>query len=141
MLISSKILPALFPRWGHTPVLTEPEQIERMLVARERIEKETEDAIAAFRKKAENESWMKTGQAMLEIGAGEYTCGAVEKAWLKEKKSGFPHRASIDAVMSRSTMVGTVVDGTLMGSTVKDGFDVDNGGTEDRGGPVREESS
>lgn len=125
-----------------------------MLVARERVEKETEDAIAAFRKKAENEIWMKTGQAMLEIGAGEYTSGAVEKAWLKEKKNGFPHRASIDAVMSGSTMGGTVVDGALMGGgtlmgdgtvigsgTVKDGFDVDNGGTEDRGGPVKGEES
>jgi hypothetical protein len=132
-----------------------------MLVARERIEKETEAAIAAFRKKAENESWMKTGQAMLEIGAGEYTSGAVEKAWLKEKKSGFPHRASIDVVMTRSTMGGTVVDGalmgggtvkdgfgvdngsagTLMGGTVKDGFDVGNDGAEDRGGPVKEVES
>ena len=135
-----------------TPVLTGSEQIERMLVARDRIEKEVEESVAAFRKKAENESWMKTGQAMLQLGANEYTGGAIEKAWLKEKRSGFPHRASIDAVMSGSAMGGTLIGGsnltggstlmggsTPMGVTVRDGFGVDNGGAEEHGDFIKVE--
>jgi hypothetical protein len=100
-----------------------------MLVAHDRIEKETEDAITAYKKKAENEIWVKTALAMLDLGSGEYSGGAVEKAWAKEKKSGFPHRASIDAV----------IPGFTSGDTAQKGSGVGNGSAGASKVPVKEE--
>jgi hypothetical protein len=74
--------------------------VERMLFVREKVEQETEAAIAAFKKEAENKIWSNMAKAMVELGADEYTGGAVEKAYNREKKEGFPHRSTMAAVMS-----------------------------------------
>jgi hypothetical protein len=82
-----------------------------MLYVKDRIEKETEFEIAAFKKKAEHEIWGKMANAMAELGADKYTAGAVEKAFGREKREGFPHRISVDAVISEGNSAGTAQSG------------------------------
>lgn len=50
-------------------------------------------------------------KAMLELGADEYTGGAVEKAYNREKKEGFPHRSTIAAVMAGFSSAGGINGG------------------------------
>lgn len=79
-----------------------------MLFVREKVEQETEAAIAAFKKDAENKIWSNMAKAMVELGADEYTGGAVEKAYNREKKEGFPHRSTIATVMAAFSSAGGV---------------------------------
>lgn len=37
---------------------------------------------------------------MIQLGGDTYTAAAIEKAYLKEKREGFPHAATIDEVMN-----------------------------------------
>src|ERR1700738_3216399 len=80
-----------------------------MLFSKEKIEKDTEEAIAAFKKKAENEIWVNLAKGIAEIGGDSYSGGAVEKAYMKEKKDGFPHKKTIQAVINGS---GSAVGGS-----------------------------
>lgn len=73
-----------------------------MLFVKDKIEKETDEMIAAFKKNAEHEVWSKMAAAMVEIGGDSYSSGAVEKAFTKERKEGFPHKATVAAVVGKS---------------------------------------
>jgi hypothetical protein len=50
-------------------------------------------------------------KAMVELGADEYTGGAIEKAFNKEKKDGFPHRSTIATVMASYCSAGGINGG------------------------------
>jgi hypothetical protein len=50
-------------------------------------------------------------KAMKELGADEYNPGAVEKAYNREKKEGFPHRATMATVMAGFSSAGGVNGG------------------------------
>jgi hypothetical protein len=71
-----------------------------MLHLKDTIDKETEEEIAEFKRKAENEVWKKIAGRMANIGGGNYSAEAIEKGYIKEKKDGFPHKATVDAVMN-----------------------------------------
>ncbi len=87
-----------------------------MLFVRQKAEQEIETAVAAFKKDAENKIWSSMAKAMVEIGADEYTAGAVEKAYNREKKQGFPHRDTVAAVMAAfSSASGVKADGASDG--------------------------
>lgn len=75
-------------------------QIERMLYSYDIMEQEIKNDIAAYTKKAESEIWSKTAAYMEKYGADKYTGGAVEKAYQREKKNGFPHKDTIPAIMA-----------------------------------------
>lgn len=82
-----------------------------MLFLKEKIEADIEEEIAAYKKKAESEIWGKLAKAMVEIGADEYTGGAVEKAYMKEKRDGFSHRSTVATVMAGFSSAGGVNGG------------------------------
>lgn len=67
-------------------------QLERMLLA----EKKVTTAFAS-------ELYGRMASVMVELGADTYNAAAVEKAYLKEKREGFPHAATIDQVMNGAT--------------------------------------
>jgi hypothetical protein len=88
-----------------------------MLFVRERVDRENEEALTAFKKKLEADlvtfkkkldydMWPTMANYMKEIGADDYTGGAVEKAYIKEKRENFPHRATMEAVIAASDPVG-----------------------------------
>ncbi|OAF63100.2 hypothetical protein VC83_00472 [Pseudogymnoascus destructans] len=62
--------------------------LERMLVAEQKVTK-------AFA----TELYGRMATVMVQLGGDTYTAAAVEKAFLKEKREGFPHAATIDEVM------------------------------------------
>ncbi|KFZ02855.1 hypothetical protein V502_11448 [Pseudogymnoascus sp. VKM F-4520 (FW-2644)] len=63
--------------------------LERMLLAEKKVTK-------AFA----SELYGRMASVMVELGADTYNAAAVEKAYLKEKREGFPHAATIDQVMN-----------------------------------------
>jgi hypothetical protein len=91
--------------------ITNTLQVERMLFLKEKVEADIEEEIAAFKKKAESEMWGKLAKAMAKIGADEYTGGAVEKAYMKEKRDGFRHRSTVATVMANFSSAGGVNSG------------------------------
>ncbi len=84
--------------------------VERMLFAKEMVDKENLEKIAAFNKKVENDTWYEVAKGMVKLGGDVYTAGAVEKAYNKEKKEGFSHRATVATVMAKYTS-GTGISG------------------------------
>ncbi|ELR10385.1 hypothetical protein GMDG_00798 [Pseudogymnoascus destructans 20631-21] len=70
------------------PLTDSPHQLERMLVAEQKVTK-------AFA----TELYGRMATVMVQLGGDTYTAAAVEKAFLKEKREGFPHAATIDEVM------------------------------------------
>jgi hypothetical protein len=83
--------------------------IERMLFVRDKVLEDNEVAIVAFKKDIENKTWANMARAMKELGADEYSPGAVEKAYNREKKEGFPHRATMATVMAGFSSAGGVI--------------------------------
>ncbi|OBT94578.1 hypothetical protein VE01_07910 [Pseudogymnoascus verrucosus] len=63
--------------------------LERMLVAEQKVTK-------AFA----TELYGRMATVMIQLGGDTYTAAAIEKAYLKEKREGFPHAATIDEVMN-----------------------------------------
>jgi hypothetical protein len=77
-----------------------------MLFVREKVLQDNDAAIAAFKKDIENKTWANMAKAMHDLGADEYSGGAVEKAFIREKREGFPHRATMAAVMAGYSSAG-----------------------------------
>ncbi|KFY68961.1 hypothetical protein V496_00660 [Pseudogymnoascus sp. VKM F-4515 (FW-2607)] len=63
--------------------------LERMILA----EKAVTKAFAT-------ELYSRMASAMVQLGADTYSAAAIEKAYLKEKREGFPHAATIDQVIN-----------------------------------------
>lgn len=82
-----------------------------MLFAKEMVEKENAEKITAFQKKVESETWAEVAKGMANLGADVYTGGAVEKAYTKEKRDGFPHHSTIATVMAGFSSAGGVNGG------------------------------
>lgn len=101
-----------------------------MLFAKEKIDMENAVKVAAFQKKVESESWAQIAVAMVELGSDEYTSGAVEKAYMKEKKDGFPHRNNIASVMAGFTTADGISSGGDVHAQDKTGKVKSNKGKE-----------
>jgi hypothetical protein len=67
------------------------------------MEKVFAEEVANFKKKAENDIWSKMGKAIVNIGADKYTVVAVKKAYMREKKEGFPHCSTVELVIAAQT--------------------------------------
>ncbi|KFX94932.1 hypothetical protein V490_04073 [Pseudogymnoascus sp. VKM F-3557] len=63
--------------------------LERMLLA----EKQVTKAFAS-------ELYSRMATVMVQLGADTYTAAAIEKAYVREKREGFPHAATIDQVIN-----------------------------------------
>lgn len=77
-----------------------PNQIERMLFAKEQVTKSLAEEIEATRKKLEGDLFNRISTMMVELGADTYSAAAIEKAYGKEKREGFPHQSTINQVIN-----------------------------------------
>ncbi|OBT65921.1 hypothetical protein VE03_05480 [Pseudogymnoascus sp. 23342-1-I1] len=78
--------------------------LERMILAEQKVTK-------AFA----TELYARMAPVMVELGADSYSAAAIEKAYLKEKREGFPHAATINQVMNGNSAPASE-DGDLQGT-------------------------
>ncbi|OBT60936.1 hypothetical protein VE03_09277 [Pseudogymnoascus sp. 23342-1-I1] len=90
--------------------LAEEVEIKRKLLAEEleAKRKETESQI----RRLEGEVYSHMSVVMVELGSDTYSAAAIEKAFLKEKREGFPHKETISKVIN-GTATMTSEDETI----------------------------
>lgn len=78
--------------------LAEEVEVKRKLLAEEleAKRKETESQL----RKLEGEVYSRMSVVMIELGSDTYSAAAIEKAFLKEKREGFPHKETISKVIN-----------------------------------------
>lgn len=94
------------------------------------------------------ELYGRMASVMVELGADTYNAAAVEKAYLKEKRDGFPHAATIDQVLNGAgpasgDEVMEAIDEVINGNAAPAGNDeamedaeTPDGGNSDGGVPI-----
>jgi hypothetical protein len=105
-----------------------------MLYAKEQVSKALAEEIEAQRKKLEGELYTRVSVVMVALGADTYSAAAIEKAYGKEKRDGFPHQGTIDQIINDSVAAGDE-------DTGMDDADTPEEGNSDGGVPISPDQS
>jgi hypothetical protein len=70
-----------------------------MLRAKAIVEHSISQELEAIKKYKLQQIWARTAQVMVEIGAESYSNMSIQKAYLKEREAGFPHRENVENVV------------------------------------------
>lgn len=115
--------------------LAEEVEIKRKLLAEEleAKRKETESQL----RRLEGEVYSRMSVVMVELGSDTYSAAAIEKAFLKEKREGFPHKETISKVIN-GTATMTSEDETIeaRNDAVMGDDDTPDEGNSDGGVPI-----
>ncbi|KFY31843.1 hypothetical protein V493_00746 [Pseudogymnoascus sp. VKM F-4281 (FW-2241)] len=122
--------------------LAEEVEVKRRLLAEEldAKRKETESQL----RRLEGEVYTRMSAVMVQLGSDTYSAAAIEKAFLKEKREGFPHKATMTQVIndtaaaaSKDDAMGVDGNGAAVGKdeSMEDAETPDEGGS-DGGVPI-----
>ncbi|KFZ05603.1 hypothetical protein V501_08187 [Pseudogymnoascus sp. VKM F-4519 (FW-2642)] len=89
--------------------LAEEVEVKRKLLAEE-LEAKRKETEAQLRR-LEGEVYARMAVVMVDLGADTYSAAAIEKAFLKEKREGFPHKETISQVINGAAATASEDEG------------------------------
>lgn len=117
--------------------LAEEVEVKRKLLAEE-LEAKRKETEAQLRR-LEGEVYARMAVVMADLGADTYSAAAIEKAFLKEKREGFPHKETISQVINGAASTASedesmgAIDQAINGGAASDDEAMEDPETPDEG--------